>query len=67
MADFVRKLPAMKKKLHPVEFAARVHKDFVFIHPLWTATAAARLLMNLALLQAGYNITIIPPIRRPII
>ena len=25
----------------------------------------ARLLMNLALLQAGYNITIIPPIRRP--
>ena len=39
MADFVRKLPAMKKKLHPVEFAARVHKDFVFIHPLWTATA----------------------------
>ncbi|MBU2573262.1 MAG: Fic family protein [Elusimicrobia bacterium] len=65
MADFVRKLPAMKKKLHPVEFAARVHKDFVFIHPFVDGNGRlARLLMNLALLQAGYNITIIPPIRR---
>jgi len=65
MAGFVRKLPALKKKLHPVEFAARVHKDFVFIHPFVDGNGRlARLLMNLALLQSGYNITIIPPIRR---
>jgi Fic family protein len=66
MADFVRKLPGLKAKLHPVEFAARVHKDFVFIHPFVDGNGRlARLLMNLALLQAGYNIPIIPPIRRP--
>jgi len=65
MADFVRKLFAMKKLLHPVELAARVHKDFVFIHPFVDGNGRlARLLMNLALLQVGYNITIIPPIRR---
>lgn len=65
MADFARKLSAMKKLLHPVDLAARIHKDFVFIHPFVDGNGrVARLLMNLALLQAGYNITIIPPIRR---
>ena len=65
MADFARKLPDMKKKLHPVEFAASVHKNFVFIHPFVDGNGRlARLLMNLALLQSGYNIAIIPPVRR---
>lgn len=65
MQDFVSNLPAMKKELHPVEFAAMVHALFVNIHPFIDGNGrVARLLMNLALLQAGYNITIIPPVVR---
>ncbi len=50
---------------HPVVFAARAHKDFVFIHPFIDGNGrVARLLMNLILLQEGYSICIIPPIMR---
>lgn len=50
---------------HPVEAAALVHKEFVFIHPFIDGNGrVARLLMNLLLLQEGYNIVIIPPILR---
>lgn len=60
-----QELPEQAKRLHPVEFAAEVHKDFVFIHPFIDGNGrVARLLMNLALLQAGYLIAIIPPIVR---
>lgn len=39
-----------------------VHALFVNIHPFIDGNGrVARLLMNLALLQSGYNITIIPP------
>lgn len=48
-------------KLHPVERAARVHADFVNIHPFIDGNGrTARLLMNLALLQAGFPIAIVP-------
>lgn len=54
-----------ENKMHPVEFAARVHQRFVFIHPFVDGNGrVSRLLMNLALLRAGYTITVIPPILR---
>jgi len=65
MKDFVKRIPLLKQDLHPVEYAAMVHIIFVNIHPFIDGNGrVARLLMNLALLQAGYNTTIIPPIVR---
>lgn len=41
------------------------HKDFVFIHPFVDGNGrVAGLLMNLVLLQEGYDIAIIPPVVR---
>lgn len=65
MADWLKRLPEQKKRLHPVELAAQAHKEFVFIHPFIDGNGrVARLLTNLVLLQAGYLIAIIPPITR---
>ncbi len=50
---------------HPVEFAAQLHKRFVFIHPFKDGNGrVARLIMNLALIQDGYLPAIVPPILR---
>ena len=50
---------------HPVEFAATLHKRFVFIHPFKDGNGqVARLLMNTALIQDGFLPTLIPPILR---
>ena len=58
-------MPEARGHYHPVEFAAIIHKDLVTIHPFIDGNGrAARLLMNLALLQAGYPVAIIPPILR---
>ena len=66
MAAFVKWMAEHEGKLHPVEFAALVHQKFVFIHPFVDGNGrVARLLMNLALLRAGWTIAIIPPICRP--
>ena len=55
----------MQNKLHPVELAAWLHERLVSIHPFVDGNGrTARLLMNLALLQAGYNIITIPPVVR---
>ena len=65
MADFVEWMAANERKRHPVEFAALVHRKFVFIHPFVDGNGrVARLLMNLALLRAEWTIAIIPPICR---
>lgn len=65
MKEFIKGLPELKQSLHPVEYAAMVHALFVNIHPFIDGNGrVARLLMNLALLQSGYNITIIPPVVR---
>ena len=65
MKEFIEKLPQLKEKLHAVEYAAMIHALFVNIHPFIDGNGrVARLIMNLALLQAGYNITIIPPVVR---
>lgn len=65
MKAFVDELPDLKQSCHPVHYAALLHLKLVTIHPFVDGNGrAARLLMNLALLQQGYVITIIPPIMR---
>lgn len=66
MKKFIEKLPDMKKTLHPVEFAAKAHKEFVFIHPFIDGNGrVSRLLTNLILIQEGYAMVIIPMVLRP--
>ena len=56
---------AHRGNYHPVEFAAELHKRFVFIHPFIDGNGRiARLLMNTALIQEGYMLAIIPPVLR---
>ena len=63
MESFIAGLSEARAKHHPVEFAAIIHKELVTIHPFIDGNGrAARLMMNLALLQAGYPLAIIPPI-----
>lgn len=46
--------------LHPVERAARVHGEFVKIHPFTDSNGrTSRLLMNLVLMQSGFPATVI--------
>lgn len=60
--DWVRE---KRDSYHPVEFAAELHKRFVFIHPFKDGNGrVSRLLMNAALIQDGYLPAIIPPILR---
>jgi len=63
MEKFIAAIPKLRKKCHPIEFAALLHKELVTIHPFTDGNGrTAKLLMNLALLQTGYAITIIPPV-----
>jgi len=65
MKKFVTGISSLRKKYHPVEVAALIHKGLVDIHPFVDGNGrTARLLMNLVLFQAGYTITIIPPVLR---
>lgn len=65
LINFIDWFQRSERILYPVEFAALVHQKFVFIHPFVDGNGrVARLLMNLALLRAGYPIAIIPPILR---
>ena len=55
MAQFVDWYNSEAHKLHPIERAAKVHADFVGIHPFIDGNGrTSRLLMNLELLKAGY-------------
>lgn len=66
MAEFVAGIPELRAKVHPVEFAALLHLRLVTIHPFIDGNGrTARLLMNLALMQDGFPVTIIPPVVRP--
>lgn len=61
MRAFCRWRAEDAEKLHPIERAARVHADFVNIHPFLDGNGrTARLLMNLELIRAGYPLVIIP-------
>lgn len=65
MTELVKWIKNDRAKYHPVEFAALLHKKFVFIHPFIDGNGRlTRLLMNTALIQDGYTIAIIPPILR---
>jgi len=65
MKEFCDQIPEWKKKYHPVEYCALLHKKLVMIHPFIDGNGrTARLVMNLALLQHGFVITIIPPVIR---
>lgn len=51
--------------IHPIVFAAQLHKRFVFTHPFIDGNGRiARLAMNTALIQKGYLPAIIPAILR---
>lgn len=65
MKEFAKTILSLEEQVHPVEYAALLHKKLVKIHPFVDGNGrTARLVMNLALLQHGYVITVIPPILR---
>ena len=56
---------AERNRLHPIEFAALLHLKLVTVHPFIDGNGRmSRLVMNLALLQDGYQLAIIPPVCR---
>jgi len=65
MKSFVAGILDDRSKHHPVEYSAILHRKLVTVHPFIDGNGrAARLLMNLTLLQAGYPVAIIPPVLR---
>ncbi|MBP9014277.1 MAG: Fic family protein [Smithella sp.] len=65
MKALIDNIPDKRRENHSVEFAAILHRELVTIHPFIDGNGrAARLLMNLALLQTGYPVAIIPPVLR---
>jgi Fic family protein len=65
MKELVSQIPVKKETLHPIDFASWLHLEFVSIHPFIDGNGrAARLLMNLVLMQEGYPIVVIPPVLR---
>lgn len=65
MTAFIKWMAQNEGRMHPVEFAARVHQKFVYVHPFVDGNGrVARLLMNLVLMRAGWTLAIIPPICR---
>ena len=66
MKKFISELKDKAAKLHPVILAAYAHRRLVDIHPFVDGNGrTARLLMNLILINKGYFVVSIPPIRRP--
>lgn len=65
MSRFIEWADLNKDKYHSVEYAAQLHKRFVFIHPFIDGNGRlSRLIMNTALIQRGYLLAIIPPVLR---
>ena len=65
MSEFLDWYGKDARNLHPVERAARVHADFVKIHPFVDGNGrTSRLLMNLELLKAGFPAAVIPVAQR---
>ena len=60
MAQFIDWYNMEAHTLHPIERAAKVHADFVGIHPFVDGNGCtSRLLMNLELMKAGYPPSVI--------
>ncbi|MFA3101667.1 MULTISPECIES: Fic family protein [Acinetobacter calcoaceticus/baumannii complex] len=60
MAQFIDWYNQEADTLHPIERAAKVHADFVGIHPFVDGNGrTSRLLMNLELMKAGYPPSVI--------
>ncbi|MDR1111658.1 MAG: Fic family protein [Deltaproteobacteria bacterium] len=65
MRAFVGELNDVRECAHPVVLAAFAHRKLAGIHPFIDGNGrTARLLMNLILVNSGYQIAIIPPILR---
>ena len=65
MQGFINWYREQAPALHPVEKAARVHADFVKIHPFTDGNGrTSRLLMNLELMKDGYPPVVLPVERR---
>ncbi|MBI4639323.1 MAG: Fic family protein [Candidatus Tectomicrobia bacterium] len=65
MQAFCKEIPAKRKQMHPVDFAAWLHFHLVSIHPFVDGNGrTARLVMNSSLIQDSYPVVIIPPILR---
>ncbi|MBT9156024.1 MAG: hypothetical protein DDT37_00999 [Firmicutes bacterium] len=65
MAELETWIADERGKYHPVTFAALLHLKFVSIHPYIDGNGrVSRLIMNLALIQDGYQLAIIPPVLR---
>ena len=60
MAQLINWFGVSRRKLHPIELAARIHHQLVFIHPFLDGNGrTARLLMNVILMKQGYPLTVI--------
>ena len=56
---------AARRKLHPVELAARVHHRLVHVHPFFDGNGrTARLLMNLTLMRHGFPMAVVQKVDR---
>jgi Fic family protein len=65
MMDFVCWYERDAINLHPIERAARVHGEFIKIHPFVDGNGrTSRLLMNLELMKAGFPAAVLPVSRR---
>lgn len=65
MADLLHWYDTEAGALHPVERAAKLHLDFVKIHPFVDGNGrTARLLLNLELMKAGFPAIVLPVERR---
>ncbi len=65
MEDFICELEIKKQLLHPVELAAFAHRRLVDIHPFADGNGrTARLLMNMILINRGYQPVTIAPVLR---
>lgn len=65
MNNFINWYQKEKDSLHPVERAARVHADFVKIHPFVDGNGrTSRLLMNLELMKSGFPPVVLPVEKR---
>jgi Fic family protein len=65
MADFIAWYRGEAQSLHPVERAARMHAEFVKIHPFTDGNGrTSRLLMNLELIKSGFPPAVLPVEKR---